>query len=98
MSDGRAETSHSTPNRGQHEHGRVSSIILYSHDGFGLGHLKRSVRIAEELHRRAPESSVLIVTSSPAAGRPFIPEEFEFLKLPSVTKTGTERYRPNLKT
>ena len=70
--------------------------MLYSHDGFGLGHLKRTIRIARGLRESLPDASLLIVTSSPAAGRPMIPEDVDFIKLPSVTKTGTERYEPHL--
>ncbi len=75
---------------------RTPSIMLYSHDGFGLGHLKRTVRIAQQLRTRLPDALVLIVTSSPAAGHPLIPEAIDYIKLPSVTKTGTERYEPHL--
>lgn len=78
------------------ERSRSPSIVLYSHDGFGLGHLKRTVRIAQQLRLRAPDALVLIVTSSPAAGHPLIPEDIDYIKLPSVTKTGTERYEPHL--
>jgi predicted glycosyltransferase len=70
--------------------------MLYSHDGFGLGHLKRTVRISQQLRERLPAASILIVTSSPAAGHPLIPEDIDYIKLPSVTKTGTERYEPQL--
>jgi predicted glycosyltransferase len=75
---------------------RSPSIMLYSHDGFGLGHLKRTVRIAQQLRERLSGASILIVTSSPAAGRPLIPEDIDYIKLPSVTKTGTEQYEPHL--
>jgi predicted glycosyltransferase len=70
--------------------------MLYSHDGFGLGHLKRTVRISQQLRERLPAASILIVTSSPAASHPLIPEDIDYIKLPSVTKTGTERYEPQL--
>lgn len=71
---------------------RSPSIMLYSHDGFGLGHLKRTVRIAQQVRMRLPHALIVIVTSSPAAGHPLIPEDLDYIKLPSVTKTGTERY------
>lgn len=74
------------------------SVMLYSHDGFGLGHLRRTVRLGQIIRKVVPEASVLIVTSSPAAGRPLIPDELEYIKLPSVTKTGAERYHPHYDT
>jgi predicted glycosyltransferase len=76
--------------------GRGPSIVLYSHDGFGLGHLSRTIRIGQSIRTLQPRASILIITSSPAARCLALPEDFECIKLPSVTKTGVERYRPHL--
>ncbi|MEL6311582.1 MAG: hypothetical protein AAFQ17_04315, partial [Pseudomonadota bacterium] len=43
--------------------------LLYSHDTFGLGHIRRSRTIATTLVSRMPGASALIVTGSPIAGR-----------------------------
>jgi predicted glycosyltransferase len=71
-------------------------IALYSHDGFGLGHLSRTIYLAQHVRALNPRASILIITSSPAAHCLALPEDFEYIKLPSVTKTGVERYRPHL--
>jgi predicted glycosyltransferase len=73
----------------------VPTIVLYSHDGFGLGHLSRTTFLARCIRDREPEADVLIVTSSPAAHRVADLQQFEYVKLPAVTKTGVERYRPH---
>ena len=71
-------------------------IVMYSHDGFGLGHLSRTAYLASVIREREPDSDVLIVTSSPAAHRYRALEDFEYIKLPSVTEIGVERYRPHI--
>ena len=58
---------------------RAPHILLYSHDTFGLGHLRRSRAIAEALVSSLEGSSALILTGSPVAGR--------FTFMPGVVKT-----------
>ena len=43
-------------------------VMFYSHDTFGLGHLRRTLTIARYLRRQWPGSTQLIVTGSPVAG------------------------------
>jgi predicted glycosyltransferase len=42
-------------------------VLLYSHDTYGLGHLRRSLVIAERLAGSDEKTSVLIATGSPRA-------------------------------
>ena len=44
-------------------------VLLYSHDTFGLGHLRRSRTIASAMAAADPDLSALITTGSPIAGR-----------------------------
>ncbi|GAA2738766.1 glycosyltransferase family protein [Pedococcus aerophilus] len=37
-------------------------VLLVSHDGYGLGHARRNVRLAAAVHRRAPGADVTVVT------------------------------------
>jgi len=53
---------------------RASRVLLYSHDTFGLGHLRRSRAIASALTAANPGMSALILTGSPVAGRFAFPE------------------------
>lgn len=68
-------------------------IVLYSHDGFGLGHLKRNANIAGRLVERCPGSSVLMIVGSPAGAMFDYPPGIDYLKLPSIIKTGTGQWR-----
>ncbi len=66
--------------------GRAPRIMLYSHDTFGLGHLRRSRALAEAITRANPEASALILTGSPVAGRFTFPPRVDHVRLPGVTK------------
>ena len=61
-------------------------IMLYSHDTFGLGHLRRSRALAAALTAGDPDASAIILTGSPVAGRFTFPERVDHIRLPGVTK------------
>jgi len=61
-------------------------VILYSHDTFGLGHLRRSKALATALTGSGVASSAIILTGSPVAGRFAFPERVDHVRLPGVTK------------
>ena len=65
---------------------RAPRIMLYSHDTFGLGHLRRSRALAEAITRADPSASALILTGSPVAGRFTFPPRVDHIRLPGVTK------------
>ncbi len=65
---------------------RNPRIMLYSHDTFGLGHLRRSRALAEAITRADPTASALILTGSPVAGRFTFPSRVDHVRLPGVTK------------
>jgi len=73
--------------------GRAPRLMLYAHDTYGLGHLRRSLAIAGHLAHALPELSTLLVTGSPVAHSFALPPRVDYVKLPSVTKTGDEQYR-----
>ena len=60
--------------------------LLYSHDTFGLGHLRRSRTIATALTAGDERRSALIVTGSPIAGRFDFAERIDHVRLPGVVK------------
>lgn len=66
--------------------GTSGRILFYSHDTFGLGHLRRSRALATALVGAYPEASALILTGSPVAGRFTFPERVDHIRLPGVTK------------
>lgn len=61
-------------------------VMFYSHDTFGLGHLRRSRAIASYLTASDPDASAIILTGSPVAGRFTFPERVDHVRLPGVTK------------
>jgi predicted glycosyltransferase len=69
-------------------------ILLYSHDSYGLGHLRRTLTLAGALAERFHGASVLIVSGSPCATHFALPRGVEIVKLPSVTKNGDGQYAP----
>lgn len=67
-------------------------IIFYCHDSYGLGHLRRTLTLARYLRACAPAINQLIVTGSPLAHDLLLPEDGDYVKLPSVIKTGQDEY------
>jgi len=66
--------------------------MLYSHDTFGLGHLRRSRALATAIIRADPTASALILTGSPVAGRFTFPQRVDHVRLPGVTKLADGSY------
>jgi predicted glycosyltransferase len=71
-----------------------AGVMFYSHDTYGLGHLRRTLTLARFLPAARPLRSQLIVTGSPLAHRFQLPPRTDYVKLPSVLKKGVERYEP----
>jgi predicted glycosyltransferase len=66
--------------------------MFYSHDTYGLGHLRRSLALARYFRRRWRDVAQLIVTGSPLPEGYWLPEGADYVKLPSVVKAGPGRY------
>ncbi|WP_171100620.1 glycosyltransferase family protein [Ruegeria sp. HKCCD7255] len=71
---------------------RAPRILFYSHDTFGLGHLRRSRALAASITKANPKSSALILTGSPVAGRFTFPRRVDHVRLPGVTKRSDGSY------
>ena len=67
-------------------------VAFYSHDTFGLGHLRRCLKLAAALHRRIENLEGIIVTGSPWAGLFPCPQGFGYWPLVPVTKTAPGAY------
>jgi predicted glycosyltransferase len=61
-------------------------LLIYSQDGTGLGHLRRTRTIAQEILARDPTCSILALADSPVAPFFSVPNGMDYLKLPSVKK------------
>jgi predicted glycosyltransferase len=69
-------------------------FLLYSHDGLGLGHLRRNVAVAHALADIAPKSSILLATSAEEAQWFELPPNVDILRLPGLRKVSNRRYAP----
>ncbi len=69
-------------------------ILLYSHDSFGLGHLRRNMNIARSLVQASPEVNVLCLTGSPRPDLFPAAPGVDTVKLPSITKDENGHYVP----
>ena len=63
-----------------------SRLLIYSHDSFGLGHLRRCRAIAHHLVERFKHLSVLILSGSPIIGSFDFRSRVDFVRVPGVIK------------
>ena len=69
-------------------------ILIYSHDTFGLGHLRRCRTIAHALVERYKQLSVLILSGSPIIGSFDFRTRVDFVRVPGVVKLRNGDYTP----
>ena len=77
--------------RGRRTDGR---ILIYSHDTFGLGHLRRCRTLAHALVDRFKQLSVLILSGSPIIGSFDFRARVDFVRVPGVVKLRNGEYTP----
>lgn len=65
---------------------RPYRVLIYSHDSFGLGHLRRCRTIAHALVARQKKLNVLILTGSPIIGRFGFRSRVDFVRVPGIIK------------
>ncbi len=65
---------------------RGKRVLIYSHDSFGLGHLRRCREIAHTLVRNGGDRSVLILSGSPIIGSFDFRTRVDFVRIPGVIK------------
>ncbi|WP_441999688.1 glycosyltransferase family protein [Microvirga sp. 2TAF3] len=68
-------------------------VLIYSHDTFGLGHLRRSRAIANAIVEDRPDSSVVIISGSPVIGSFEFGSGVDYIRIPGVTKLPDGDYR-----
>lgn len=67
-------------------------ILMYSHDTFGLGHLRRCRTIAHSIVEHYKGVSILIISGSQIAGAFDFKARVDFVKIPSVIKLYNGEY------
>jgi predicted glycosyltransferase len=73
---------------------REPRLLIYSQDGLGLGHQRRTTLLADQFLRRCPGASALTVSDSPLGKFFSSASGHDFCKLPSVRKVGPGDWRP----
>jgi predicted glycosyltransferase len=67
-------------------------VLIYSHDSFGLGHLRRCRAIAHSLVDADPAVSILILSGSPIIGSFDFRSRVDFVRVPGVIKLRNGEY------
>jgi predicted glycosyltransferase len=68
------------------------NILMYSHDTYGLGHIRRTMAIAEQLTNK--NTNILILTGSPIVGRLTFPKYVDHIRIPGMIKKANDEYFP----
>src|ERR1700712_5048984 len=71
---------------------RHKRVLIYSHDSFGLGHLRRCRTIAHSLVESDQNLSVLILSGSPIIGSFGFRTRVDFVRIPGVIKLRNGEY------
>ncbi len=74
------------------ERRRHRRVLIYSHDSFGLGHLRRCRTIAHSLVETDKDLSVLILSGSPIIGSFDFRARVDFVRVPGVIKLRNGEY------
>ena len=67
-------------------------LMVYSHDTYGLGNIRRMLSICRHLNEVIPDLSILLVTGSPMIHSFRLPQRLDYIKLPCVRRTAYEGY------
>src|SRR5579859_2213706 len=67
-------------------------VLAYSHDGYGLGHLRRNSRLVAGLRDRRQDVDALLVTGAKAAPLLTATSGARVVRLPGVVKIDNGRY------
>jgi predicted glycosyltransferase len=95
----RAWHSNGHPDAGKQEtnlngSGSSPKIVLYSHDTFGMGNIRRTLLLSQEFISEYPGASILIITGSPMIHAFRIPKGIDYIKLPCLDRFAAEEYGP----
>lgn len=71
----------------------MKKLLVYSHDTYGLGNIRRMLAICQHLLEVIPDLSILLVTGSPVIHSLRLPALLDYIKLPCLTRTGRGEYR-----
>jgi predicted glycosyltransferase len=61
-------------------------LLVYSHDAYGLGNIRRMLAICEHLLSEIPELSILLLSGSPMLQGFRLPKGLDYIKLPCLNR------------
>ena len=70
----------------------MKSVLIYSHDTFGLGNIRRMLEVARHLVQSSSEVSVLVITGSPMLHAFRIAPGIDYVKLPCLQRNVQGEY------
>jgi predicted glycosyltransferase len=70
----------------------MKRMLVYSHDTFGMGNIRRMLAICEHLLESDKNLSILLITGSPVIHNLRLPPRLDYIKLPCLTRSAYEGY------
>jgi predicted glycosyltransferase len=67
----------------------MKKIVVYSHDGYGLGNVRRMLEISDHLVARDPEVGVLLISGSSMVHAFRLGPRIDYVKLPCIGRNET---------
>ncbi len=64
----------------------MKRLVIYSHDTFGLGNMRRMTTIAEHLVAQYPSLDILLISGSAALPAFDLPKRIDYVKLPCLAR------------
>lgn len=71
----------------------MKRILIYSHDTYGLGNIRRMLAIAETIKHEFCDASILILSGSPMIHAFRLEAGMDYVKLPCLSRHDSESYR-----
>ncbi len=67
-------------------------IAIFSHDAYGVGHVRRCLRIIQALAEQAPQAAILLITGAPPLDMfKLLPPNADYVKLPTIPPVDSPR-------
>ena len=67
-------------------------VAVFTHDTYGIGHVRRSLHILREVAHRRPDAAILFVTGSPAVELfKHLPPNADHVKVPTIVPPNSKR-------
>src|SRR5436305_3034302 len=70
----------------------MTKMLVYSHDTYGLGNIRRMLAICSHMAEVSPDLSILLITGSPLIHGFRLPQRLDYIKLPCLTRISRDSY------